>query len=435
MATHASNFSALSAAGTLEVTPRLRVGNLNGSYGYATNVYGFGTGQYGTSGQSWVTVDPTNGVRIGNNTTTRIQLAADGSGFLASNNISWTTAGVATISGWVIGATSLSKNEVTVAAGLDPTLAAGTGEAWFGKSATGYYGMLLKGTTSASLAVVAGNAAIGSAGRPYIFINDGTRFRVVIGELNTTVWDGAASNSLGMKIWSSAGTKLVEFSDILNVISGWTIGGTKISSTGVDFHSGASAGLAFGTTPPTSASAGTGIWLDRTGLYGLAAGVVQVKMDATTGELVAGAGEVVMGVGGITITRGTNTRNRINWSDGANRGWIAVDNNNDLVMRAPNGEIRLGDETNFEGQIRLAGAGGTVKLHRMDGGVAIGTTAAGTTIPASTILALNSTVGAFLGPRMTTTQKNALTPAEGMEVWDLTLHEKHVYNGTTWGRP
>lgn len=61
MATHAG--SPWSAQTTL-----LRAGNLNGSYGHATNVYGVGIGQYGAAA-SWITVDTTNGIRIGNNTT------------------------------------------------------------------------------------------------------------------------------------------------------------------------------------------------------------------------------------------------------------------------------------------------------------------------------------------------------------------------------
>jgi hypothetical protein len=65
------------------------------------------------------------------------------------------------------------------------------------------------------------------------------------------------------------------------------------------------------------------------------------------------------------------------------------------------------------------------------GRVVIGAGAATT----SSALEVQSTTGAFIPPKMTTTQKNALTPSEGMEVWDTTLHELHVYNGTAWGRP
>lgn len=43
-----------------------------------------------------------------------------------------------------------------------------------------------------------------------------------------------------------------------------------------------------------------------------------------------------------------------------------------------------------------------------------------------------STTKGFLPPRMTTTQRNAITPAEGLEVYDLTLNKKFVYDGTSW---
>jgi len=94
--------------------------------------------------------------------------------------------------------------------------------------------MLLKGTTAAALGVVANNAGVGSAGRPYFYVYDGTRYRVVIGELNSDGWGGAgtASDSMGMKIWDSAGAKLVEFSDVANVISGWAVTSAAVTSTG-----------------------------------------------------------------------------------------------------------------------------------------------------------------------------------------------------------
>lgn len=43
--------------------------------------------------------------------------------------------------------------------------------------------------------------------------------------------------------------------------------------------SGASSSIAIGTTPPTSATAGTGIWLDRTGLYSLVSDNQHVRLD------------------------------------------------------------------------------------------------------------------------------------------------------------
>ena len=56
-------------------TLHLRLGNLNGSYGYSTNTYGFATGNSATT---FLAVDSTNGLRIVDDTTTRFQVDAAG---------------------------------------------------------------------------------------------------------------------------------------------------------------------------------------------------------------------------------------------------------------------------------------------------------------------------------------------------------------------
>ena len=54
-------------------------------------------------------------------------------------------------------------------------------------------------------------------------------------------------------------------------------------------------------------------------------------------------------------------------------------------------------------------------------------------INASAILTLNSTSQGFLPPRMSTTQKNAIsTPPAGLTVYDSTLQDLQFYNGTAW---
>lgn len=51
----------------------------------------------------------------------------------------------------------------------------------------------------------------------------------------------------------------------------------------------------------------------------------------------------------------------------------------------------------------------------------------------SALLEMVSTTKGSLLPRMTTTQKNAIAlPAEGLEVYDTTLHKKCVYTGSAW---
>jgi hypothetical protein len=66
------------------------------------------------------------------------------------------------------------------------------------------------------------------------------------------------------------------------------------------------------------------------------------------------------------------------------------------------------------------------------GSIALGS-ATGTVAPSSVALIdAASTTQGVLFPRMTTTQKNAITAVEGLVVYDLTLNKLSYYNGTTW---
>lgn len=63
------------------------------------------------------------------------------------------------------------------------------------------------------------------------------------------------------------------------------------------------------------------------------------------------------------------------------------------------------------------------------GNYAIGSTL----ISSSALVALNSVNKGFLLPRLTTTQRdNISSPAEGLEIYNLTLHKKQFFNGTAW---
>lgn len=55
------------------------------------------------------------------------------------------------------------------------------------------------------------------------------------------------------------------------------------------------------------------------------------------------------------------------------------------------------------------------------------------TTDASALVEMSSTVQGFLPPRMTTTQKDGIgSPAEGLIVYDLTLHKLSVWTGSAW---
>jgi hypothetical protein len=63
-----------------------------------------------------------------------------------------------------------------------------------------------------------------------------------------------------------------------------------------------------------------------------------------------------------------------------------------------------------------------------NGGAYINTTS----VQASAILQADSTTKGFLPPRMTTTQKNAITAVAGLVLYDSTTNKLQCYNGSTW---
>lgn len=78
IATHSATFSALDSSGTLNTSNRLRLGNLNGSFGLFSNVFGLGVGSHGVSTEKWLSADETNGVRVGVEADVKAQLDSDG---------------------------------------------------------------------------------------------------------------------------------------------------------------------------------------------------------------------------------------------------------------------------------------------------------------------------------------------------------------------
>lgn len=146
-------------------TEQVRIGNLNGSYGYGTNTYGFAAGDWtkgaitadATSLKIWangaakVTIDATDatfsgtvgasgfytatsgarttmtssGIKGYDASAQRYQLSNDGSGWLgASTTFAWNTAGTVTMSGWTVTADALAKDTGTDAtsAGMAPAV-------------------------------------------------------------------------------------------------------------------------------------------------------------------------------------------------------------------------------------------------------------------------------------------------------------------------
>ena len=169
-------------------------------------------------------------------------------------------------------------------------------------------------------------------------------------------------------------------------------------------------------------AAGGNIAIGKNALYNLNTGNFNVAIGNSA--LVATKGGNNTGIGysaGSNLTTGTN-----NTIIGYNTGLgITTGGKNTII-----GASISGLATSLSNTIILADGDGVIRYYCNSAG----STGIGTTTPnASAKLEVSSTTQGVLLPRMTTTQKNAISsPVEGLEVYDLTLHQKSYYNGTTW---
>jgi hypothetical protein len=98
------------------------------------------------------------------------------------------------------------------------------------------------------------------------------------------------------------------------------------------------------------------------------------------------------------------------------------------LERSPAGSTTMATLFNIDGSGNLTVDTDTFYVDATNNAVGIGTTA----LNASAVLQTNSTTKGFLPPRMTTTQKNAISsPAAGLVVYDTTLNKLCVYT-TAW---
>ena len=137
---------------------------------------------------------------------------------------------------------------------------------------------------------------------------------------------------------------------------------------------------------------------------------------ATTALLVqnsAGTQSLKLGDGGslqIGLTSGTN------WTFNTN----ILSSNQYAYIAGSNGSVLTNG--NFSGGVYGNDNGGKVA----DSGISISQVA-------SAVLEVSSTTRGFLPPRMTTTQKNAISsPASGLMVYDTDTNKLCCYNGTSW---
>lgn len=87
-----------------------------------------------------------------------------------------------------------------------------------------------------------------------------------------------------------------------------------------DNQNSASGFISFGSSyanAPKTSSSGSGVYIDYSGVYGLASGAKQFYLQASDGKAYAGAGAVTLDVNGVTLTVGTGAVNQVKWVSGA----------------------------------------------------------------------------------------------------------------------
>lgn len=243
------------------------------------------------------------------------------------------------------------------------------------------------------------------------------------------------------------GTRLVDDADLTFATD--TLTATKlVAPTSISTPSIITASGALGITP--AAGSNLNVTLSTTGDF--AVNTNQLYVDTSTG---------VLGVGVTASADNYGNRSMITIGTGAaSDNYCAFEFQRDAVTDADGTPIAfysfasLAQTSSSSGLKRVAIIEGIVEgttahnrggrlafLTKADGGneftrmtiTASGNVGIGTvTLATSALLDLTSTTGALLVPRMTTTQKNALTAVNGMIVYDTTLAKFQGYEAGAW---
>jgi hypothetical protein len=178
----------------------------------------------------------------------------------------------------------------------------------------------------------------------------------------------------------------------------------------------------------------TGIFLNatETALNGMGHNLMDLQRGGVSQFSVSRTGAVTS-VSDITCGGGSSfvINNRIIFSSFAN-GSLRITNDSTVGF----GLLQLGGTSNAFPAIARQGSTANMVICSADAtantSLGVGMSAA-TALNASAILQADSTTRGFLPPRMTTTQKNAIsTPASGLVVYDSTLNKLAVYTGSAW---
>ncbi len=254
--------------------------------------------------------------------TQTVEILVDGTGWLgAATTLSWTSAGVVTIGGFTATATALYAGAVATRVQLDTTSGIHLGATAF---ADAPFSVSLAGVLKATSATITGevNANTGKIGgvTNYWNITSGAITSVLAATLTMgsvgssikigtlTSYDPNTTNiglyadgtgNLLLKSGTSANTNYLQFLSNAMTIhsSAFTLTTTtlKISSTPY---------ISMGTATPTSATVGTGIWMDGTGIFGLNANNQRFKLLQDGSGYLGATSVIAWGTDGVVTVAG-----------------------------------------------------------------------------------------------------------------------------------
>ena len=169
--------------------------------------------------------------------------------------------------------------------------------------------------------------------------------------------------------------------------------------------------------------------------------VVRVKTTASGAESDAYYTDVLTidGQNGNLVVGGTSAGARFQVTDSSSAAATALmrfvgQNTYQMdVQSVTSSNSTVGSRYNFfvnssNGEFSWSNSGGERARIDSSGNLLVGTTSAGT----GAIVDVQSTTKGVRFPNMTTTQKNAITPAAGTVVFDTTLAKLCVYSGSAW---
>jgi hypothetical protein len=177
------------------------------------------------------------------------------------------------------------------------------------------------------------------------------------------------------------------------------------------------------TSIPSWLKSGNNIYNSFTGNVGIGTSSPGWRMDVTgdinySGTLRKNGVPVVTGVSSVTASSPLS-------SSGGSGPNITISQSNGTTP----GFLSSSDWNTFNNKVSSQWTTGTSTIYYNGGSVGIGTSAPA----ASALLDVTSTSKGLLPPRMTTAQINAISsPAEGLMVYNTSLHNLVVYDGSGW---